>query len=97
MNRRITILCDNTVGPVSGTLGEHGFAALVEWEGDALLFDTGMGETLLRNAQRLGRNLAAVFRVVISPTTPAASGLSCAPAGARRCWLTPISSPPATG
>ncbi|ADI83228.1 MBL fold metallo-hydrolase [Geobacter sulfurreducens] len=66
MTHRITILCDNTVGPVSGTLGEHGFAALVEWEGGSLLFDTGMGETLLRNAQRLGRNLAAVPRVVIS-------------------------------
>lgn len=24
---RITILCENTVGPISGTLGEHGFAA----------------------------------------------------------------------
>jgi len=23
---RITILCDNTVGALSGTLGEHGFA-----------------------------------------------------------------------
>ncbi len=30
MKHRITVLCDNTVGPVTGTLGEHGFAALVE-------------------------------------------------------------------
>ena len=30
MTRRITIICDNSVGPISGTLGEHGFAALVE-------------------------------------------------------------------
>ena len=27
MAYRITILCDNTVGALSGTLGEHGFAA----------------------------------------------------------------------
>ena len=27
MAYRITILCDNTVGPLAGTLAEHGFAA----------------------------------------------------------------------
>jgi 7,8-dihydropterin-6-yl-methyl-4-(beta-D-ribofuranosyl)aminobenzene 5'-phosphate synthase len=66
VSRRITILCDNTVGPMSGTLGEHGFAALVEGEGDPLLFDTGQGETLLYNAQRLNRDLHRVGRVVLS-------------------------------
>jgi len=63
---RITILCDNTVGPVSGTLGEHGFAALVEWEGGAILFDTGQGDTLLHNAQRMNRDLHRVGQVVLS-------------------------------
>jgi 7,8-dihydropterin-6-yl-methyl-4-(beta-D-ribofuranosyl)aminobenzene 5'-phosphate synthase len=63
---RITILCDNTVGPVSGTLGEHGFAALVEWDGGSLLFDTGQGATLLHNATRMGRNLEQTPRVVLS-------------------------------
>lgn len=63
---RITIVCDNTVGPLSGTLGEHGFAALVEHEGESLLFDTGAGETLLHNAQRMNRDLRAVKRVVLS-------------------------------
>lgn len=66
MRRRITILCDNTVGPISGTIGEHGFAALVEWEGGALLFDTGRGEGLLRNAQRMNRDLRRVEAVVLS-------------------------------
>ncbi|WP_298269745.1 MBL fold metallo-hydrolase [Geobacter sp.] len=66
MSGRITILCDNTVGPVSGTMGEHGFAALVERGDEALLFDTGQGGTLLHNAQRMHRDLHRVERVVLS-------------------------------
>lgn len=63
---RITVLCENTVGPVSGTLGEHGFAALLEGEGLSILFDTGMGETLLGNALRMNKSLHRVARVVLS-------------------------------
>jgi 7,8-dihydropterin-6-yl-methyl-4-(beta-D-ribofuranosyl)aminobenzene 5'-phosphate synthase len=63
---RITILCENTVGSVSGTLGEHGFAALIEGDGVRILFDTGMGETLLRNALRMNKDLHRVERVVLS-------------------------------
>jgi 7,8-dihydropterin-6-yl-methyl-4-(beta-D-ribofuranosyl)aminobenzene 5'-phosphate synthase len=63
---RITILCDNSVGSLSGTLGEHGFAALVEWDGGSLLFDTGQGETLLHNAQRMNRDLHRVPKVALS-------------------------------
>jgi 7,8-dihydropterin-6-yl-methyl-4-(beta-D-ribofuranosyl)aminobenzene 5'-phosphate synthase len=64
---RITILCDNSVGPISGTLGEHGFAALIEQErGESLLFDTGQGFTLLHNAARMKKELSTVRKVVIS-------------------------------
>ncbi len=63
---RITILCENSVGPVSGTLGEHGFAALLEGDGLNILFDTGMGETLLRNAMRMNRDLHRVGQVALS-------------------------------
>ncbi len=63
---RLTILCDNSVGPVSGTLGEHGFAALVECDGFELLFDTGMGQTLINNAMRMNKDLRAVGKVVVS-------------------------------
>lgn len=63
---RITILCDNTVGPVIGTLGEHGFSALVEWDDGSLLFDTGQGTTLLHNAARMGKDLERTPRVVLS-------------------------------
>jgi 7,8-dihydropterin-6-yl-methyl-4-(beta-D-ribofuranosyl)aminobenzene 5'-phosphate synthase len=63
---RITILCENSAGPLSGTLGEHGFAALVENGNGSLLFDTGQGETLLPNARRMNRNLHNVNKVALS-------------------------------
>jgi 7,8-dihydropterin-6-yl-methyl-4-(beta-D-ribofuranosyl)aminobenzene 5'-phosphate synthase len=67
MRFRITVLCENSVGKISGTLGEHGFAALIETgTGDSVLFDTGQGATLLHNARRMNRDLAAVPRVVLS-------------------------------
>jgi len=66
MTYRITILCDNTVGPLSGTLGEHGFSALVEWGDGSLLFDTGQGDTLLHNAFRMNRDLHGVETVALS-------------------------------
>ena len=67
MKFRITILCDNSVGPISGTLGEHGFSALIEpSQGDPLLFDTGQGLTLLHNARRMNKDLSAISRVVLS-------------------------------
>jgi len=67
MDYRITVLCENSVGPISGTLGEHGFAALIEpARGEAILFDTGQGLTLLHNARRMNKNLSAVGIVAIS-------------------------------
>lgn len=67
MKFRITILCENSVGSISGTLGEHGFAALIEpSQGTPLLFDTGQGLTLLHNARRMNRDLTKVHNVVIS-------------------------------
>jgi 7,8-dihydropterin-6-yl-methyl-4-(beta-D-ribofuranosyl)aminobenzene 5'-phosphate synthase len=67
MKFRITILCENSVGPISGPLGEHGFAALIEPAGTApLLFDTGQGLTLLHNARRMNKDLSQAADVVIS-------------------------------
>lgn len=67
MKYRLTVLCENSVGALSGTLGEHGFSALIEpVGGEPLLFDTGQGATLLHNAQRMNRDLAKVRQVVIS-------------------------------
>ena len=48
-------------------IGEWGFAALVEADGKRLLFDTGSEpDTVLRNAQTLGMDLAEVTDVVLS-------------------------------
>jgi 7,8-dihydropterin-6-yl-methyl-4-(beta-D-ribofuranosyl)aminobenzene 5'-phosphate synthase len=66
MSSRIRILCDNSAGPLSGTLGEHGFSALVERDGNSILFDTGAGQTLLHNAQRMNLDLKSVQQVVLS-------------------------------
>jgi 7,8-dihydropterin-6-yl-methyl-4-(beta-D-ribofuranosyl)aminobenzene 5'-phosphate synthase len=67
MSVRITILCDNSVGPLQGTIGEHGFAALLEPAGgEPLLFDTGQGIALLHNARQMKRDLSLVNKVVIS-------------------------------
>jgi len=67
MKYRITVLCENSVGPISGTLGEHGFSALIEpAQGAPLLFDTGQGLTLLHNARRMNRDLSKVHGVVLS-------------------------------
>lgn len=67
MKARIIVLCENSVGPISGTLGEHGFSALIEpADGDPLLFDTGQGLTLLHNARRMNKDLSTVKQVVLS-------------------------------
>lgn len=63
---RIKVVCDNTAGSISGTLGEHGFAALVQAGDRSLLFDTGGGHTLLHNAQRMNIDLKSVDQVVLS-------------------------------
>lgn len=67
MSFRISILCENTVGSLSGTMGEHGFSALIEpSDGAPLLFDTGQGLTLLHNAGRMNKDLSKVQKVIIS-------------------------------
>jgi len=66
MSCRIRILCENSAGSIAGTLGEHGFAALVQTGDHALLFDTGGGQTLLGNAQRMNIDLRSVEQVVLS-------------------------------
>ncbi|MDE2597029.1 MAG: MBL fold metallo-hydrolase [Sphingomonadales bacterium] len=48
-------------------IGEWGFAALVEADGERLLFDTGANpDTVLRNAKALGIDLAHVRHLVLS-------------------------------
>ncbi len=64
---RISVLCENSVGPVSGTLGEHGLGLLIEpAAGTPFLFDTGQGLTLLHNAVRMNKDLARAGLIILS-------------------------------
>lgn len=65
MECRITTLADNTVGIVHG-IGEWGFSALVETDEMNVLFDTGEGYGILRNAELLGIDLTKIDKIVIS-------------------------------
>ncbi len=62
---RITILCENTVG-VPGLIGEHGFSALVEFDTESILMDTGSGHGLMHNARALHKDLSVVEKIIIS-------------------------------
>jgi 7,8-dihydropterin-6-yl-methyl-4-(beta-D-ribofuranosyl)aminobenzene 5'-phosphate synthase len=63
---KITVLADNCVVRPLPLIGEHGFAAFVEREGEALLFDTGQGFALLQNARVLGIDLRRARAVALS-------------------------------
>ena len=63
---RITIICENSVGPSLSTIGEHGFAAFIETERGSYLFDTGQGFTILHNAQCLRKDLASIKSIFLS-------------------------------
>lgn len=61
----ITILSSNLAD--GGTIGEWGFAALIEVDGHCLLFDTGRyPDTVMRNAAVLDVDLSCVTDVVLS-------------------------------
>ncbi len=63
---RITIIYDN-YPCVEGLATDWGFAALIQFGGDRILFDTGTrGELLLSNASRLGLDLSRIDKVVLS-------------------------------
>lgn len=66
MPTRLTILCDNSVLPQMGLLGEHGFACLVETGGGRYLFDTGQGLAIAHNSRVLGANLQGLRRIILS-------------------------------
>lgn len=49
-----------------GFLAEHGLSLLIEYDGRAVLFDTGQSDVYLKNAARLKKDPAASDAVVIS-------------------------------
>jgi 7,8-dihydropterin-6-yl-methyl-4-(beta-D-ribofuranosyl)aminobenzene 5'-phosphate synthase len=66
MKIRLTVLCENSVGPQMGLLGEHGFSCFIETPGGNYLFDTGQGLAILNNSRILGKDLATVRGVILS-------------------------------
>lgn len=66
MSIQITILCENSAGPSSSTIGEHGFAAFIETESGNYLFDTGQGFSILHNATCLKKDLSSIKAVFLS-------------------------------
>jgi len=63
---KITILCENRAGLTKNIMGEHGFCALVEKNGQKILLDTGQGFCLKPNARTLGIDLSLIDTIVIS-------------------------------
>jgi 7,8-dihydropterin-6-yl-methyl-4-(beta-D-ribofuranosyl)aminobenzene 5'-phosphate synthase len=63
---KITILCENRAGLTKNIMGEHGFSALVEKDGQKILLDTGQGLGLKPNARTLGIDLSQVDIIVLS-------------------------------
>ena len=62
---KITVL--STMLADGGSLGEWGFAALIEVDGNRLLFDTGARPTtVLKNARELGVDLSTIREVFLS-------------------------------
>ena len=61
----ITILATNTAN--FGGIGEWSFSALLESENESIIFDTGFDEnTVLHNANLLGKDLSKVEKVILS-------------------------------
>jgi len=63
---RLTILCENSVRPQAGLIGEHGFACHVETPAGNYLFDTGQGFGITQNAVTLKKDLAKLKAILLS-------------------------------
>ena len=62
----ITVICENRAAAPVGVAGEYGFAALIEKDGEKILFDTGQGIALKSNAAALRTDLSRVNQLVLS-------------------------------
>ncbi|MDY6820367.1 MAG: MBL fold metallo-hydrolase [Deferribacterota bacterium] len=66
MELKITILCENSVILPFGLIGEHGFAAYVEYGDRVFLFDTAQGKGLLNNSRLLKKDLKNIEFLYLS-------------------------------
>lgn len=65
MDSRLTILVENTA-PIPGLVGEFGFSAYLNWQGQAFLLDLGNQGYFLPNAQALGIDLKPINGAIVS-------------------------------
>jgi len=65
MSLKLTTLCENTTTRIE-FLGEWGLSILIEYKGEAVLLDTGLGDSLIPNSMRAGVDLNRINQVVIS-------------------------------
>ncbi len=63
---KIVTLVDNHAVDGIGCASEHGFSAYIEYGNRKILFDTGCGELVLRNARALGVDLSLIDTLIIS-------------------------------
>jgi 7,8-dihydropterin-6-yl-methyl-4-(beta-D-ribofuranosyl)aminobenzene 5'-phosphate synthase len=66
MTMTLSIICENTVGRPIAAYGEHGFSCLLQTPGGRYLFDTGRGDTLLKNLDLLGYDASNIDAIVLS-------------------------------
>jgi 7,8-dihydropterin-6-yl-methyl-4-(beta-D-ribofuranosyl)aminobenzene 5'-phosphate synthase len=60
----ITIIVDNHAG--NGLTGEHGLSMWIQADGKTILFDTGQGSALKKNAHALGLDLGKIDALILS-------------------------------
>ncbi|MBI4777018.1 MAG: MBL fold metallo-hydrolase [Deltaproteobacteria bacterium] len=65
METIVSILCDNSI-KAPGFMGEHGFSALIERNGEKLLFDAGSALSIEHNLKKLDRNLEGLTKILVS-------------------------------
>jgi 7,8-dihydropterin-6-yl-methyl-4-(beta-D-ribofuranosyl)aminobenzene 5'-phosphate synthase len=65
MALKLTTLCENTASG-SGIAAEWGWSIFVETNGTNILFDTGGGIAIIRNADKLGIDLKTTDKIVLS-------------------------------
>lgn len=65
MNLVLTTLCENTAGK-PGFMAEWGLSILIQADGVNVLFDTGGSFAAVRNADKIGIDLRAIDKIVLS-------------------------------
>lgn len=65
MKVEVQILVENST-PIPGFQGEYGFAALITVDDKKFLFDTGLGDALMKNAAMAGIDLTQINELIIS-------------------------------